>query len=149
MPSKRIARLNEQLKREIAGLVRAEVRDPRVGLVSVTAVDVASDLGSARVFVRALGEEKARAECLEGLQAAAPFLRRELGRMLHVRRIPELRFQEDRSLEQAQRIERILHEVLPEDGPGDAEAEAPEGGLPPGSGGTDEGVGSRGDGEDA
>ena len=117
MASKRIARLNEQLKREIAGLVRTDVRDPRVGLVSVTAVEVASDLGSARVFVRVLGEERERAESLEGLQAAAPFLRRELGRMLHVRRIPELRFQEDRSMEQAQRIERILSEVLPEEAP--------------------------------
>ncbi len=117
MASKRIARLNEQLKREIAGLVRKDVRDPRVGLVSVTAVEVTSDLGSARVFVRVLGEQRERMESLEGLRAAAPFLRRELGRMLHVRRIPELRFQEDRSMEQAQRIERILSEVLPENGP--------------------------------
>ena len=124
MASKRIARLNEQLKREIAELVRSDVRDPRVGLVSVTAVEVASDLGSARVFVRVLGEERERAESLKGLQAAAPFLRRELGRMLHVRRIPELRFQEDRSMEQARRIERILSEVLPEQEAADAEAEA-------------------------
>lgn len=121
MASKRIARLNEQLKREIAELVRSEVRDPRVGIVSVTGVEVATDLGSARVFVRALGGDKERAEALEGLRAAAPFLRRALGQMLHVRRIPELRFHEDRSMEQAQRIERILSEVLPP-----APDEAPE-----------------------
>lgn len=114
MASKRIARLNEQLKRELAELIRTEVRDPRVGLVSVTGVQVAADLGSARVFVRSLGDEAERAACVEGLEAAAPFLRRALGQILHIRRIPELRFQEDRSMEHAQRIEAILAEVLPE-----------------------------------
>jgi ribosome-binding factor A len=116
MPSKRLARLNEQLKREIAGLLRKEVRDPRVGSVSVTGVEVAADLASARVWVRSMGTDAERAESLEGLEAAAPFLRRTLGRSLHVRRVPELRFQEDRSLREAERIERILHEVLPEEG---------------------------------
>ncbi len=132
MASKRIARLNEQLKREIAGLVRSDVRDPRVGLVSVTAVQVATDLGSARVFVRVLGGDQERAESLEGLEAAAPFLRRALGQILHIRRIPELRFQEDRSMEQARRIEQILSEVLPvkegEDGGGTPGDGAPGGG---------------------
>ena len=113
MASKRIARLNEQLKREIAELVRTDVRDPRVGLVSVTAVQVATDLGSARVFVRVLGGDAERAESLEGLVAAAPFLRRALGQILHIRRIPELRFEEDRTMEHARRIEQILSEVLP------------------------------------
>jgi ribosome-binding factor A len=125
MPSKRLARLNEQLKREIAGLLRTQVRDPRIGVVSVTGVEVAADLASARVWVRAMGTDAERAECIEGLEAAAPFLRRTLGQSLHVRRVPELRFQEDHSLQQAERIERILHEVLPE-GDGDAEPPDPE-----------------------
>ena len=122
MPSKRLARLNEQLKREIAGLLRTQVRDPRIGVVSVTGVQVAGDLASARVWVRVMGDEAERAHTIQGLQAAAPFLRRTLGQSLH----------EDRSLQQAERIERILHEVLPEedadgqpaDPPGDPEAEA-------------------------
>lgn len=125
MHSKRLARLNEQLKREIAGLLRTEVRDPRVGAVSVTGVETAADLGSARVFVRIVGSEAERAHSLEGLQAAAPFLRRTLGRALHVRRIPELRFQMDRSMAQARRIERILHEVLPVE-PGEPSEPEPE-----------------------
>jgi ribosome-binding factor A len=124
MPSKRLARLNEQLKREIAGLLRTEVRDPRVGVVSVTGVEVAADLGSARVFVRMLGDDAERAASMEGLGAAAPYLRKLLGQELHVRRVPELRFQEDRSLAQAQRIERILEEVLP---PGEGAADAAAG----------------------
>jgi ribosome-binding factor A len=129
MPSKRIARLNEQLKREISGLLRTEVRDPRVGLVSVTGVDIAADLGSARVFVRMMGDDAERADSMEGLVAAAPYVRKLLGQELHVRRVPELRFQEDRSMEQAQRIERILEEVLPHDGPsGSAAGEGSEAG---------------------
>lgn len=113
--SKRLARLNEQLKREISALLRQGVRDPRVGVVTVTGVDTARDLAVARVYVRTLGDDKERQETLDGLVAAAPWVRRELGQMLRIRRVPELRFQEDRSLEHAQRIEAILEEVLPED----------------------------------
>ncbi|MDX1648181.1 MAG: 30S ribosome-binding factor RbfA [Longimicrobiales bacterium] len=111
---KRLARLNEQLKRELSELIRDEVRDPRVGIVTITGVDVAADLGSAKVFVRAVDDE-ALPEMLEGLDAAAPFLRTRLGRILHIRKVPELRFREDRSLEGARRIEEVLSRVLPED----------------------------------
>lgn len=127
MPSKRLARLNEQLKREISELLRTEVRDPRIGMVSVTGVDVAADLMSAKVYVRMMGDDAERAASLEGLEAAAPYLRRLMGRELHVRRVPELRFQEDRSLEHARRIEEILHEVLPEEDAGEGqEGTAPD-----------------------
>jgi len=121
MASKRIARLNEQLKRELSELIRTQVRDPRVGVVTVTAVEMASDLGSARVFVRILGDPSEFKETLAGLDAAAPFLRGLLGRSLHVRRIPELRFREDRSMEHARRIEQLLSDVVvPEDDTGEA-----------------------------
>ena len=112
MKGKRAARLNEQLKRELSELIRTQVRDPRVGLVTITGVDVAADLGSARVFVRRAGADDDLDASLEGLMAAAPFLRSELGRILSIRKIPELRFQKDRSLEHAQRIEQILSEVI-------------------------------------
>jgi ribosome-binding factor A len=115
MPSKRLARLSEQLRREIAELLRSSVRDPRVGDVTVTGVEVSADLSTARVHVRLPPGRAERADTLEGLHAAAPFLRRTLGRSLHVRRIPELRFLEDTSLERAQRIEALLAEVLPAD----------------------------------
>jgi len=78
-------------------------------------VEVSADLGVAKVHVRLIGSDTERAETLEGLRAAAPFLRRTLGRGLHVRKVPELRFQEDRSLEHARRIEQILSSVLPHD----------------------------------
>ena len=110
--TKRLARLNEQLKREVSELVLRKVRDPRVGLVTITSVEVAGDLGSARVYVRTQDPNDELNESLAGLEAAAPFLRRELGRSLHLRRVPELRFQQDHSLDQARRIEEILSDVV-------------------------------------
>ena len=116
MAGRRIARLNEQLKRDLSEIIRTEVRDPRVGLVSITAVETTRDLGVARVYVRTLGTDAERASTLEGLSAAAPFLRTALGKILRIRRVPELRFQEDRSMEHARRIEQVLSEViLPEE----------------------------------
>lgn len=122
--SKRLARLNEQLKRELSELIRLEVRDPRVGVVTITGVETAGDLGSARVFVRIVGDREELGATLDGLSAAAPFLRTRLGQMLHVRKVPELRFREDRSYDHARRIEEVLADVLPED-PDDS------GGAPP------------------
>ena len=117
MAGRRTERLNEQLKRELAELVRTAVRDPRVGLVTITGVVTTRDLGVARVHVHTLGSDAERASTLEGLTAAAPFLRTALGRVLSIRRVPELRFQEDRSLEHARRIEQVLSEVIPPDTP--------------------------------
>ncbi len=126
MASKRVARLNEQLKRELSELIRTQVRDRRVGVVTVTAVEMASDLGSARVFVRIIGDEAEFKETLAGLEAAAPFLRGLLGRILHIRRIPELRFREDRSMEHARRIEQLLSEVdVPEEETVEVDSETP------------------------
>jgi len=124
--SKRRARLNEQLRRELSELIRTQVRDPRVGLVTITGVDIAADLGSARVYVRVVGGSEEMQRSLEGLEAAASFLRTALGRILHVRRVPELRFREDRSYEGAARIEHVLSEVLPEDEPEDESEEGTE-----------------------
>jgi ribosome-binding factor A len=117
MPSRRIARLNEQVKREIMALLREEARDPRIGMPTLTGVEISPDLSHAKVFYTAPGDDAERAETLAGLRAAAPFLRTELGRRLHVRRIPELHFHEDRTLAHALHIERLLREALPPDAP--------------------------------
>lgn len=130
MSRRRLARLNEQLKRELSELIRTEVRDPRVGLVTLTGVEVAADLAVAKVFVRVPGGPGEMEETLAGLDAAAPFLRGKLGRLLKIRRVPELRFQEDRSLDHARRIEEILSDVLPQDGEAAEEDEHAEEGEP-------------------
>jgi ribosome-binding factor A len=114
--ARRIERLNEQLKRELAVLVRTGIRDPRIGPVTVTAVRTTSDLDLARVLVRLLGTDEEKREALVGLARAAPFLRRSLGRELRIRRVPELEFLEDQSLERAARIEELLSEVRPDGG---------------------------------
>lgn len=115
MTHHRKARLNEQFKREISQILSQKVRDPRVGQLLVTEVRVTSDLWLARVFIRSLDESVAVEEILKGLEAAGPFIRRELGNILRIRRIPELRFLHDKTLDSALRIEEVLKEVLPED----------------------------------
>lgn len=126
MASRRIQRLNEQLKRELAVRLRRELRDPRVQGVTVTGVRAAPDLTYARVLIRVLGDEGARTSALEGLEAAAPYLRKALGQALHVRRVPELAFEIDASLEHAARIEELLDEVRPEGGWDDADEDGEE-----------------------
>jgi ribosome-binding factor A len=121
---KRTDRLNEQLRQEITLLVRDEVRDPRVGLATITAVQTSPELDHAKVYFTTLGDDGERKEVLAGLRSAAPFLRRELGKRMHIRRVPELHFEVDRVFEEAQRIERLLHEALPPTRPSvDADAE--------------------------
>ena len=107
-PNRRLARLNEQFRREITAILRRAVRDPRVLDVVVDSVEVTSDLWLARVYVRLGDDDQERTDALQGLSAAANFIRRELAAVLHIRRIPELRFLEDKTLAQANRIEEIL-----------------------------------------
>jgi ribosome-binding factor A len=124
--------LNEQLKREIAHLLRTQVHDPRVSGVIVTGVQVSPDLAQARVWAQLPGDDERRASALDGLAAAAPFVRRQLGGVMRVRRVPELEFLQDRSLEQAMRIEALLREVrrddpsASEEGKGEADPEESE-----------------------
>lgn len=126
---RRIPRLNEQLKREISDILRFETRDPRIGLVTVTAVETAPDLTEARVHVRLPGDEEERHSALAGLRAAAVFIRGELARRLRIRRVPVLEFEVDRTLEHALHIERLLAEVAPP--PQEPEEDTDEGGNGP------------------
>ncbi len=109
----RTDRINEQLRQEISLLVRDQVRDPRVGLVTVTAVETSPELDHAKVYVSVMGDDAEKEEALQGLRSAAAFIRGQLGRRLHMRRIPEIHFQYDRVLAEASRIESLLREVLP------------------------------------
>lgn len=142
MSDRRTARLNEQLKREISEILTRKVRDPRVGHLLITGVRVTSDLWLARVFFRPLADEGELEEIQEGLAAATPFIRKELGKVMRVRRIPELRFMHDTTLDAAARIEAVLQEVLPpeEEGEGGVGNSENDGNYPtesdsPGGGG--------------
>ena len=113
--SRRIERLNEQIRREISDILHSGVKDPRIGYVTVTEAQVAPDLSFARVYVRPSGDEKQQEAAFEGLEAAAPYVRYELGKRLKVRQIPEIRFEPDRALDYAMHIEKLLSEIHKED----------------------------------
>ncbi|UCF20560.1 MAG: 30S ribosome-binding factor RbfA [Gemmatimonadota bacterium] len=112
----RTQRLARLLREEISQLLQREVKDTRVGLVTVSDVEVSSDLKYATVYVQAPGDEAEKAETLKGLTSAAGFLRSRLGRELRIRRAPELRFVLDRTQERAARIHQLLAEVKGEEG---------------------------------
>lgn len=127
MARKRVARLNEQLKRELTQLLHFEVKDPRVGAVTVTDVEVSPDLYHAKVFFSLMGDEEEKRTAEEGLRAAAGFLRSELGRRMRIRRAPELHFRLDDTLAHALHIERLLQEARAGSPPeAEAEAEQPD-----------------------
>src|SRR5687768_7546367 len=107
---KRGDRLNEQFKREIAEILRFEVRDPRVGSIVVTEAKVAPDLSLATVYVM-IADAETEAETMAGLATAASFIRSQLGQRLKLRKIPQIRFLRDASLQYATRINQLLHEV--------------------------------------
>lgn len=113
MSRHRRSRLGEQLRRELSVKIDSVVRDPGLGAVTVTGVDVTADLWLARVFVETHGSPDEQKETMAALRRAAPFLRSMIGRELRIRRMPELRFHRDESIEAGQRIEAILREVLP------------------------------------
>jgi len=113
--SRRTEKVGEELRSEIARLLREETGDPRIGLVSVTRVDVAPDLSHALVFWSALstgevGEEEV-ARIGDGLESASAFLRGRLARLLPLKRAPELRFRYDPSLALGDRTLRLLREI--------------------------------------
>jgi ribosome-binding factor A len=119
MAKKRIARVNEQIRRELTSLLQRDVRDPRIGVVTITAVETSPDLYHAKVFYSVMGPEDDRASAAEGLRAAAGFLRTEIGRRMHIRRAPELHFTYDDTLQHAMHIERLLKEALAGSGSSD------------------------------
>ncbi|MGH7573448.1 MAG: 30S ribosome-binding factor RbfA [Gemmatimonadota bacterium] len=113
--SRRMERLDELIRQEIARLISEEVKDPRVGFVTVMDARVSPDLRHARVYVSVLGDEGEKRQAVNALQRAGGFLRGRLGRVLEMKYLPELRFELDRSLERASRIEEILDRVRPAD----------------------------------
>ena len=105
-------RVAELMKREIAGILGQELRDPRLSsMVSVTEVEVTKDLSFARVFVSMLAEGEERERALEALQRAAGFIRHQLAPRLGLREVPELRFVHDASIERGARVEEILKKL--------------------------------------
>ena len=109
--SRRTERLGEEIREEVARMISGELKDPRIGFVTVTRVDLGPDLRQARIFVGVLGTEKQRQASLVGLKQASGFMRRALGQRLRLRHTPELLFQYDEGLDASDRVARLLSEI--------------------------------------
>ena len=105
-------RIGDLIQRELSDLLARELRDPRVGMVTITSVDVSPDMSHAKILFTLLNKEKL-AEAHEGLTHAAGFLRSQLARRVKLYSIPELRFQYDESIERADRLSRLIDSVKP------------------------------------
>ncbi len=108
-------RIGEQIRRDLAELIRAELSDPRLTLVSTTSVEVSRDLAYARIYVTAVCEPDERAELVAELNRAAPLLRRGLGQRLRTRTVPKLEFRYDETVERGARLSALIDAAVAAD----------------------------------
>jgi ribosome-binding factor A len=111
MQGKRLDRVNQLIKEEISTLLQRELKDPRLGFVTVTEVETAKDLRAAKVFVSVLGDERQWASSLAALTSARGFVRNWLRQHLDLRITPDIDFRPDRSMEHAAKIQSLLKQV--------------------------------------
>jgi ribosome-binding factor A len=111
MTYKRADRVNALLQRELGMIISEELRDPRIAFSTVTAVEITSDLRSAKVHVSVLGDDEQIASTMTALDEAKPYLRHEIGKRTELRFVPELTFVNDRSAERSARISTLLREA--------------------------------------
>ncbi|SHF23616.1 30S ribosome-binding factor RbfA [Desulforamulus putei] len=109
--SHRPERIAEAIKKETADILRNDIKDPRVGFVTITGVEVTRDLSYAKVFISVMGSEDQRKETLNVLQKCAGYMRSEIGRRIKIRHAPEIIFKLDTSLDHGTRIMEILQEI--------------------------------------
>ena len=109
--SQRTDRLDSQIRAELMELLQREMKDPRIGFATITRVETARDLGSARVWVSVLGTPEEQGAAVKALTDAAPWLRRQLGERLTLRHIPQLVIRHDDSIESGDRVLRLLREI--------------------------------------
>lgn len=121
----RSERVAAQLRRELAPLIQRELKDPEVGFLSISDVEVTRDLAHAKVFVTVFDCERAT-RTLKALQRAASFLRRRLGREMRIRSVPELHFVHDASVETGQRMDRLIDQAIASDRLHDGSSDAEE-----------------------
>ncbi|PLX82149.1 MAG: 30S ribosome-binding factor RbfA [Desulfuromonas sp.] len=107
----RSQRVAELIQQEISALIQFELKDPRIGFVTITGVEVSYDLQHAKIYYTVMGEEKQRRETAAGFAKALGFLRREIGKRLRLRLVPELSFQYDTSIEHGGHIETLLNQI--------------------------------------
>ena len=114
MPGARMRRVNEAVREVVSAHIAGDLKDPRIGFVTVTGVDTSPDLRHARVYVSVLGSEVEREEALEGLTSARGFLQSQVGTELRMKRTPTLEFLNDPSIDHGMKMERLISEVRPD-----------------------------------
>ncbi|NLJ34062.1 MAG: 30S ribosome-binding factor RbfA [Firmicutes bacterium] len=111
MAGVRRQRVREAYKQELGELIQRQLKDPRIGFVSVTDVDITGDLRQARVYVSVLGDEESKGRTMEALKGAQAYLRTEMGKRVRLRYTPELVFFLDESIERGMRLKNILDKL--------------------------------------
>jgi ribosome-binding factor A len=124
MAGRRAARVAERIREEASQIILYELQDPRLGLITVTKVDISADLRYATIYVSVLGSEGTRRAALRGLESARGLVQRRIGRSLRLRETPALRFEYDPSIEKSIQMSRLLDQVaaeLPDEGQADSD----------------------------
>lgn len=107
----RANRVAEQMKKELGDIIGRKIKDPRVGFVTITDVEVTGDLQQAKIFISVLGDDQQKQDTLVGLAKARGFIRSEIGNRIRLRKTPELFFEFDEAIEKGNRIEHILRDL--------------------------------------
>jgi len=109
--SLRASRVGEQMKKELGEIISRKIKDPRVGFVTVTDVEVTGDLQQATVYISVLGSDQEKEDTLKGLVKASGFIRSEIGQRIRLRKTPEISFEFDESIEYGNKIEKLLKDI--------------------------------------
>ncbi|GMT43036.1 MAG: ribosome-binding factor A [bacterium] len=108
---KRSDRVKELMQEEVAGIIREEVKDPRIGFITITKVELSNNLRNAKIFVSPMGSELEQKRTFKGICSAAPFIRSRLGKRMRIKFLPDLQFSWDRSMEHSDRLNQMLHMI--------------------------------------
>lgn len=111
----RVEKIQELIKEQVSAIIMREVKDPRIGFVTVTEVDISSDLKNAKIYVSLLGSPKQMKDSWEGLNSSLGFIRRELAQRIRIKFMPEIKFCVDTSLEYSAHIQEILTKIHQEE----------------------------------
>lgn len=106
--SRRVSRVEEAIKEELSEIIRTEIKDPRIGFVTITEVKVSADLMKAKVYVSVIGDEQEVSDTLEGLDSAHGYMRSLIGRKLRLKYLPEIVFIHEKVAEEALRLDEIM-----------------------------------------
>ncbi|AEI44294.1 30S ribosome-binding factor RbfA [Paenibacillus mucilaginosus] len=107
----RVGRVGEQIKKEISQIIQSELKDPRIGFITVTGVDVTNDFSQAKIFLSVLGSDDQKEATLKALARSTGFIRSELGKRIRMRKVPELLFKFDASIDYGSKIESLLTQI--------------------------------------